>query len=90
MLEKVDLTVKMDKDEYKRRKSELEVSLAGLQRELREKNVPVMILLEGLGGSGKGAIINKLIAPLDPRGFKVYTTGAETLEESMHPFLCGI
>ncbi len=87
MLEKVDLSKKLDKEEYKRRKDGLEISLAKLQRELREKKVPVMIVFEGLGGAGKGEVINKLILPLDPRGFDVFATGKETEEEEMHPFL---
>ncbi|HOO27056.1 MAG TPA: polyphosphate:AMP phosphotransferase [Lachnospiraceae bacterium] len=87
MLEKVDLSKKLEKEEYKKRKEELETSLSGLQRKLREKKVPVMIVFEGLGSAGKGEVINKLILPLDPRGFEVFTTGKETQEEEMHPFL---
>lgn len=87
MLEKVDLSKRMEKEEYKKRKDELELSLSKLQRTLREKKVPVMIVFEGLGGAGKGEVINKLILPMDPRGFEVFATGKESEEEELHPFL---
>ena len=46
-----------------------------------------MIAFEGIGASGKGVQINKLIQALDPRGFDVYTVNRETEEEKMRPFL---
>ena len=46
-----------------------------------------MIVFEGFGGAGKGTQINHLIEPMDPRGFTVYSTQAETQEEQYHPFL---
>ena len=61
--------------------------LAVLQREAKALNIPVMIIFEGWGASGKGTLINRLIHPLDPRGFKVYTIQKESEEEAMRPFL---
>ena len=87
MLEKIDLSKTMDKKEYKKRMEVLEPKLARLQRELKSCNIPVMIVFEGFGGAGKGTQINHLIEPMDPRGFTVYSTQAETQEEQYHPFL---
>lgn len=87
MLEKIDLKKEISDEEYKTKKDHLTVSLAELQRELRVKNVPVMIVFEGLGAAGKGVQINHLIQPLDPRGFEVFTTAKDTEDEHMHPFL---
>ena len=87
MLEKIDLTKKIGKKEFKERMEELEPRLALLQRELKSKNVPVIIVFEGFDASGKGTQINRLIQTLDPRGFEVYSINAETKEEKMHPFL---
>lgn len=87
MLEKIDLSKTMDKKEYKKRMEVLKPKLARLQRELKSCNVPVMIVFEGFGGAGKGTQINHLIEPMDPRGFTVYSTQAETQEEQYHPFL---
>ena len=78
MLEKIDLSKTLDKKEYKKRMDELEPKLSLLQRELRTLGVPVMIVFEGFGAAGKGVQINKLIQPMDPRGFTVYSIKGET------------
>ncbi len=39
-----------------------------LQRKAIDKNIPVLILMEGWHFSGKGYIINELLKPMDPRG----------------------
>ncbi len=59
--------------------------LGELQQKIKAANIPVIILFEGWGASGKGYIISKLISELDPRGFKVYTTGAYTSDEKRYP-----
>ena len=87
MLEKVDLTKKMDKEEYKKKMEELEVRLGNLQRELRSLGIPVMIAFEGYGAAGKGSQIGRLIQAMDPRGFEVHAVKKETEEELMHPFM---
>ena len=46
-----------------------------------------MIVFEGLGAAGKGTQINRLIQPMDPRGFVVYSIDEETKEEKRHPYL---
>ena len=87
MLEKVDLNRKMGKKEYKEGMDDLQPKLSYLQRACKEQKIPVMIVFEGFGAAGKGTLINKIIEPLDPRGFSVYATAVETKEEKMHPFL---
>lgn len=87
MLEKLDLTKKMGKEEYKEKMEHLERSLGKLQRRCQELDIPVMIAFEGFGAAGKGLQIGKLIQALDPRGFRVYAVKSETEEEKMHPFL---
>ena len=87
MLEQIDLSVKLTKEIYKQDMSELEVKLAGLQREARNLGIPVVIVLEGWEASGKGTQINKLILPLDPRGFNVWLTKEPNEEEYFRPFL---
>ena len=87
MLEKLDLTKSMNKEEYKAKMAELMPKIGRLQRECRELKIPVMITFEGYGASGKGAQIAQLIKALDPRGFEVHAVKTETEEEKMHPFL---
>ena len=87
MLREVDLNKNLTKKEYKAMMDELAPKFAALQREARDKGLPVMVVFEGWGASGKGTMINRLIQPLDPRGFKVFAIQAENEEERMHPFL---
>lgn len=87
MLEQLDLTKAMSKKDYKERMAILEPELARLQRTCKAEKIPVVILFEGFGASGKGYQIGKLIHALDPRGFYVHSIGPESTDEMMHPFL---
>ena len=77
----------MTKEVYQEQMEHMEAQLAVLQRECKAMGIPVIIVFEGLDASGKGVQINKLIHPLDPRGFEVFAIKEETEEEQMHPFL---
>ncbi len=72
MLEKIDLSRKMDKGEYQATAPTLRQRLGELQRRAKEAGIPVMVLFEGWEASGKGTLMNELILPLDPRGFRVH------------------
>jgi len=61
--------------------------LAYLQRKCRELGIPVLIVVEGLSAAGKGTIINQMIQPMDPRGFKVSCIASPNRDEQMRPFL---
>lgn len=87
MLEKVDLTKKMDKAQYKSKMQAMEVQMGELQRQCKAMGIPVMIVFEGFGAAGKGLQIGELIRSLDPRGFQVFPIKNESAEEAMHPFL---
>ena len=86
MLECIDLAKKLKKKEAKELLDKLDADVARLQREAKACGIPVMIIFEGWGASGKGTLINRLIQPMDPRGFKVYTIQKENEEEAMRPF----
>ena len=87
MLENIDLSRKVDKAEYKRAKDAAELELGALQRRAKDLGVPVVIVFEGWDAAGKGTLINELILPLDPRGFRVYSTLPPNEEEALRPFL---
>ena len=87
MLEQIDLTKTMEKEAYREEIAQMELTLARMQRACKEQKIPVIIIFEGFDASGKGLQINKLIHPLDPRGFHVYAMKKETKTEQMYPFL---
>ena len=87
MLEKIDLSKKIKKAEYKSVIHDLEIKLGVLQRQSREHRIPVIVIFEGWDAAGKGTLINQLMLTLDPRGFAVYPIKAPNEEESFRPFL---
>mgnify|MGYP003332836301 CR=1 FL=1 len=61
--------------------------LAYLQRKCKEHGIPILIIVEGLSAAGKGTLINRIIQPLDPRGFKVSCIASPSRDEQLRPFL---
>ena len=87
MLENIDLSKTLKKKEGKELLEKLDTEVAALQRQARELKIPVMVVFEGWGASGKGRLINRMIQPLDPRGFKVHSIQKATQEEELHPYM---
>lgn len=86
MLEKVNLKKKIKKSDYEEQFPKLLEKLGALQRELRDAEIPVIILFEGFRGSWRGLLINKLISALDPRGFRVFSASKTTEKQKQEPF----
>lgn len=87
VLDKVDLSQKIPKADYKASMEALEINMGQLQRQAHEMGVPITIIFEGWGAAGKGRLINELLLALDPRGVKVHSTLAPNQEEFYRPFL---
>lgn len=87
MLEKIDLDKKFPKDKFKEIIPQMELKLGELQRIARDLKIPIMLVFEGWETAGKGTQINRLIMPLDPRGFSVFPVNPPTDEEKLRPFL---
>ncbi len=68
-------------DQYKKKAG----ILTDLQQKIQNAKIPIVILFEGWGASGKGNAISNLLEYLDPRGFKVFTIGERTGEEQRFP-----
>ena len=76
-----------DRKTLRREIEEMEDELALLQRRCRELGVPVLLIFEGWSAAGKGTMINRVIQPMDPRGFKVSCIPAPNRDEQLRPFL---
>jgi polyphosphate kinase 2 (PPK2 family) len=87
ILDKIDLSKQLDDNEYKDRKKELELELLKCQLKARDEKLKVIVLFEGWDASGKGGAIKRLIEPMDPRGYKVYSISAPTEIEKSHHYL---
>ena len=77
----------LEKETYKAQADTLKTRLKALEQEIKEKKLPVIILFEGWGASGKGYVIGKTINCLDPRSYKVYSTIKASDEESRMPLM---
>jgi AMP-polyphosphate phosphotransferase len=87
MLEKIDLTAKLDKETYKAKMASLSDRLYFVQQASWSAGVPVIILFEGWDAAGKGTTIHKLTDPIDPRGYKIYPIRAARTYEKKRPWL---
>ena len=87
MLEKIDLTKKLSKREYKRQLPKLQRRLYDLETAAWKAGVPSIILFEGWDAAGKGTTITTLTQRLDPRGFKLYPIRGARTYEKMRPWL---
>ena len=71
MFEQFDLTKKTDDKEFLKDIEPLQKQLGILQRDLRDKKIPVIIVVEGWNASGITMVMNELIHFFDPRGFSL-------------------
>ncbi len=66
---------------------EQRIEIGRLQRAIKDQNIPVIILFEGLETAGIGQQINHLIQALDPRGYQVHYMPRLTRSERQVPWL---
>ncbi len=79
---------KPESDELKQRLKAAQEKLSQQQMKLKEKKLPVLVLIEGWGAAGKGSAIGQIIRNIDPRFFKVFSmSSTPTEEEARMPFL---
>lgn len=87
MLEKIVLTKKLGKKNYKQVMPELSDRLFRSQKIAWSSGTAVVILFEGWDAAGKGTTIQKLTSSLDPRGFRVYPIRAPRTYERKWPWM---
>ncbi len=85
MFEAAELGQSIPPEVYRKRLPELRVQLLDVQRELRKADFPVIVLLAGVDGAGKGEIANALNFWLDPRRVVTRAYGRPSDEESERP-----
>lgn len=88
MLEQLDLTRAIRKEEYKTRLPVLQERLYELQLAASETGLASVIVFEGWDAAGKGTCINVLTNRLEPRAFRLHVTGEPGARELHMPWLC--
>ncbi len=85
MFEIAELGHKIKKSEYKQQVPQLRTRLLEVQQQLKNSDFPVIILISGVDGGGKGDVINLLNEWLDTRYITTVAFGPETDEERERP-----
>ncbi|MCB1965677.1 MAG: polyphosphate:AMP phosphotransferase, partial [Candidatus Accumulibacter sp.] len=86
MFESAELGHKIDKATYREEVPALRAALLETQGLLRDNgSFPVIILISGVDGSGKGETINALYEWMDPRYLSTHAFYAPTAEEKARP-----
>jgi AMP-polyphosphate phosphotransferase len=76
MLERLDLSLKMPRDEYDTWLKTLQADLHQLAYQVYLQKLPVILVFEGMDASGKGGTIKRLTEKMDPRGYVVWPIAA--------------
>jgi polyphosphate:AMP phosphotransferase len=88
MFESAELGHKIDKQTYKKEVPTLRAALQDAQYDLKENGkIPVVVLVSGQDGAGKGETINILYEWMDPRFISTLAFSAPTDEERERPFM---
>jgi polyphosphate:AMP phosphotransferase len=86
MFESAELGHTIDKETYEKEVPALREALLGAQYDvLGKKRFPVVILISGVDGAGKGETVNLLHEWMDPRHIQAHAFGAPTDEERERP-----
>jgi polyphosphate:AMP phosphotransferase len=88
MFESAELGHEIDRETFRREVPVLRAALLDVQFDLLEKKeFPVVILISGVDGSGKGETINLLYSWMDPRHISTLAFSAPTDEERERPYM---
>jgi len=87
ILDRVDLSLELSREDYKEQLRELQDRLFDLEHEIYMARIPAVLVYEGWDASGKGGNIKRLTNGLDPRGYEVVPFAAPTDEEKIRHYL---
>jgi polyphosphate:AMP phosphotransferase len=87
LLATIDLTARLSRPEYKRRRDTLQARLRLLSARAREQGVATVLALEGKDAAGKGGVIRRLSGAMDVEDYRIVPIGVPTDEELRHHYL---
>ena len=87
VLEGVDLSKTLTKEEYKKLLKKDQEKLFKLHNILYKKRIPLVLAFEGWDAGGKGGAIKRVTERLDPRGYQVNPTASPNDIEKKHHYL---
>jgi polyphosphate kinase 2 (PPK2 family) len=87
MLETVDLSKSLTKEEYRRDLVRYQLMLRELALQLYEQKRTLVVVYEGWDAGGKGGNIKRVTERLDPRGYEVFAIAAPKGDDATHHYL---
>ena len=87
ILDSLDLTQQLPKERYEKKLKKFQNKLARLTRKASRKGRSTVIVLEGWDAAGKGGIVRRLVAGIDPRTYHIIPVGVPTDEEKARHYL---
>lgn len=86
-LRDLDLTKKISDEEYQDVKKDLQREVSDMFLKYYSKDVPIVLVFEGVDAAGKDGAIDRLIRYVDPRLYKVHAISAPTEAENARNYL---
>jgi len=83
----LDLSSRLERDEYKRRKARLQKRLGKLSIQARNQAVPSVLVFEGFDAAGKGGCIRRVTQAMEPRDYRVVPISAPSPEEASRHYM---
>ena len=87
VLDRVDLSAALARDEYKPRLDKLQRSLFKLANRADEREVRTVLVFEGWDAAGKGGVIRRVTHALDARDYRVVPIAAPSAEQLQYHYL---
>ncbi|MFV3415429.1 polyphosphate:AMP phosphotransferase [Pseudomonas nitroreducens] len=87
LLDALDLSLSLDKSQYKEQLAKEQARLATLMRDKRLRSHSLIAVFEGNDAAGKGGAIRRVTDALDPRQYRIVPIAAPTEEERAQPYL---
>ena len=87
VLQALDLSQRLDKEDYRAQLRKQQERLHRLTGKRRFRKHGVVAVFEGPDAAGKGGCIRRAVRALDPRIYQVHSIAAPSDEELAHPYL---
>ena len=87
LLDSLDLSLSLDKDQYKEKLNFYQGKLNKLARQAHAKKISSVLVFEGWDAGGKGGAIRRLTHAMDARNYQVISIAAPTEEERLQHYL---
>jgi polyphosphate kinase 2 (PPK2 family) len=87
MLETIDLSKSLTREEYVHNLTRYQLQLRQLAYQLYVQKRTLVVVYEGWDAGGKGGNIKRVTEKLDPRGYEVFASAAPKGEDATHHYL---